>query len=108
MGSRAITSDMISELCYAINLKSLPSESNQILWPIQQTSHKDRALDDWGGARARALAHLATFVCLLRSDEVHNLRMEDIALVSPNCISINITSRKTPPLGKLYHVDCTM
>lgn len=99
MSSRAITSDMIKDI-YAI--KSLPS--NRILRPVQQTSYKDRRLDDWGGPRARALVHLVTvlaFICLLRSDEALSLKMEDIELISPECIRVNLTSRKTSPFGRL-------
>jgi hypothetical protein len=101
MSSRAITSEMLREL-YAVKEKPC----NKLPRPIQQTPHRERSLDDWGGPRARNQVHAITtlsFVCLLRSDEVLNLRIEDIRVNprQPKSITVNLTSRKTSPFGVL-------
>lgn len=101
MSSRAITSEMLKEI-YAVKEKPC----NKVPRPIQQIPHRDRSLDDWGGPRARTQAHAITtlaFVCLLRSDEVLNLRIEDIRVNprNPTTITVDLTSRKTSPFGKL-------
>ncbi|KJA19680.1 hypothetical protein HYPSUDRAFT_143429 [Hypholoma sublateritium FD-334 SS-4] len=40
-----------------------------------------------------------SFICLLRSDEVVNLRAEDVTVLGPDCISVCLTSRKTAQFG---------
>lgn len=89
MSSKALTTDVIREL-FKFNTEI--GEDTEI-----STS--------WGGRRARLLVHAVitlAFVCLLRIDEVLNLRAENIEILSPTSISITLNSRKTQQLGGKY------
>ncbi|KAF8958230.1 hypothetical protein BDZ97DRAFT_1668802, partial [Flammula alnicola] len=99
MSSRAITSDIIKQMFDFNNLSE-----NLIPRPIRQTSRQEKSLADWGGPRARMLVHAVVclaFVCLLRSDEVLNLRVEDVEFIDSHTISVTLPSRKNSPFGKI-------
>ena len=98
MSSRAITAHHIRQI-YDYN--NTPESLAPV--PFQQTPRNaEKSLDDWGGPRIRLLVHAITvlsFTCLLRSDEVVNLRVEDVTVLHPDCISVCLTSRKTSQFG---------
>ncbi|KDR70557.1 hypothetical protein GALMADRAFT_76008 [Galerina marginata CBS 339.88] len=100
MSSRAITSETIKKIH---DFNNLPE--NLIPREIVITSREARSIDDWGGLRARILVHVIitmAFVCLLRSDEILNLCVEDIELMDDDSITITLSSRKNSPFGQDY------
>jgi integrase len=61
-----------------------------------------RAEKDWATPRRRMLVHAVisiAFVCLMRIDEVLNLRFEDLKVIADNNISITLETRKTHQYG---------
>ncbi len=98
MSSRAITAAHILQM---YNYRNQPERLVPV--PIQQISRDTpKSLDNWGGPRLRLLVHVIVvlaFSCLLRCDEVVNLRAEDVEVLGPDCISFCLTSRKTSPFG---------
>lgn len=84
----------------AISSKALTSDVIRDIFNFnKQMNHTS---ESWGGHRSRSLVHAVVtlaFVCLLRIDEVLNLRSEDIEVLSPTSISITLPSRKTNPFG---------
>ncbi|KDR76101.1 hypothetical protein GALMADRAFT_247303 [Galerina marginata CBS 339.88] len=97
MSSRAITAEVIRDI-YKFN--NLPE--NLTPRPIKHTSRETKSMADWGGPRARLLVHVVitmAFICLLRSDEVLNLRREDVEFLPDGSMSITLSSRKNSPFG---------
>jgi integrase len=101
MSSRAITSDMIRKI-YTYN----QAEGRCDVAQYSGSTSRLRAEYDWGSPRKRLLVHTVmtiAFVCLMRIDEVLNLKFEDIKLKQDygdgNCISITLETRKTHQYG---------
>jgi hypothetical protein len=96
MSSRAITSTDIKEL-YDFN-----NQPQHQTTGYKPTPRKGRHIDHWGGPRARLLVHAVVtiaFSCLLRIDEALNLKATDITILNDQCMSINLSQRKTDPYG---------
>jgi len=94
MTSRALTSDVIRKI-FTYN----QADGRSI---VQLFVPHGKAKDTWGSPRHRLLVHAVltmAFVCLLRIDEVLNLRFEAIQFHSPEQIEIELFSRKTHPFG---------
>ncbi|KAL0564541.1 hypothetical protein V5O48_017503 [Marasmius crinis-equi] len=101
--ARAITVDMI-RLMYNYNRK--PEN-----WNIKPSEQRHRATanpDEWGGPKFRRLLLLAyniAFLCLLRVDEVLNIRMEDIRLTTgedgQRMLKLTLPFRKTNQFGNV-------
>jgi hypothetical protein len=96
MSSRAITSTVIKEM-YDCN-----NQPQHQTVGYKPTPRKDRHIDHWGGLRARLLVHAVVtmaFSCLLRIDEALTLKTTDITILQTECLSINLSQRKTNPYG---------
>ena len=80
-------------------------------WDLKKYSPgtKDKAGDQWGGARAQRLLGLAytlAFLCLLRVDEVLNIQSQDLVVLSPTKLELTLPFRKTEQYGgvSIIHV----
>ena len=96
MSSCALTSDIIRRL-YSYNTAEGRST-------VQSCTPRVKDKDSWGSPRRRLLVHAVVtmaFVCLLRLDEVINLRFEDIQIHTDNHIELTLSSRKTHQYGGL-------
>ncbi|KAJ8080118.1 hypothetical protein PM082_016946 [Marasmius tenuissimus] len=78
------------------------------LKPFEKQSREGSDPKAWGGPRLRRLLHLAfvlAFLCLLRVDEVLNIRMQDIQLLKDEdgqyYIQLMLPFRKTNQFGKI-------
>ncbi|KAL0060911.1 hypothetical protein AAF712_012306 [Marasmius tenuissimus] len=78
------------------------------LKPFQKQNRQGANPDAWGGPRLRRLLHLAfvlAFLCLLRVDEVLNIRMQDIRLLKDDdgqhYLKLTLPFRKTNQFGKI-------
>ncbi|KAF8332916.1 hypothetical protein F5887DRAFT_1173636 [Amanita rubescens] len=92
MSSRAITSQDIREMW----------EFNEKVYGQETIAVPNSSEKQWGRERTRRLVHAIitlSFVCLLRADEALNLRMEDIDIRGPKCLSITLQKRKTNQFG---------
>ena len=95
MSSRAITSDMIRAI-YAFNQAEGRCKIGEYC------GSTSRAEKEWATPRKRLLVHAVVtiaFVCLLRIDEVLNLKFEDVKILGDNSISITLETRKTDQYG---------
>lgn len=98
MSSRALTSDQIRQM-YAYNLAEERST-------VQIVTSRVKDKEAWGSPRHRLLVHAVTtlaFNCLLRLDEVLNLRFEDMQLRNGTVV-ITLSSRKTHQFGGLCSI----
>ena len=73
-------------------------------WDLKKYSPgtKDKASDQWGGARGRrllALAYTLAFLCLLRVDEVLKIQSQDLIVLSPTMLQLTLPFRKTDQVG---------
>ena len=95
MSSRAITSDMIRKM-YEYNQAEGRCD-------IEEYSGSTlRAKKTWATPRKRLLVQAVVtiaFVCLMRIDEVLNLKFEDIMVDGENHITLTLESRKTHQYG---------
>jgi len=94
MSSRALTSDVIRRL-YLFNNSEGRSD-------IVNFHPVNTGETQWGNPRRRLLVHSVltlAFVCLLRIDEVLNLRFQDVQYHDPDHIEITLESRKTHQFG---------
>ena len=99
MSSRALTSDQIRQM-YDYNMAEGRST-------VQNITSRVKSKELWGSPRHRLLVHAVTtlaFMCLLRLDEVLNLRFEDIELRDDSAI-VTLSSRKTQQFGGLLLHD---
>jgi integrase len=99
MSSRALTSDQIRQM-YAYNT----AEGRTTLQNVTPRKSHSKDPESWGSPRHRLLVHAVTtlaFICMLRLDEVLNLRFEDIKFYDDRAV-ITLASRKTHPLGGLF------
>jgi hypothetical protein len=97
MSSRAITSTVIKDL-YDFNNQP----QYRTIEGYKPTPRKDKSIANWGGPRARLLVHAVVtlaFCCLLRIDEVLTLQAQDVTILLTECLSINLSDRKTDPYG---------
>ncbi|KAL0566138.1 hypothetical protein V5O48_015880 [Marasmius crinis-equi] len=101
--ARAITTDMI-RLMY--NYARKPE--NWIVKPFEQRHRATADPDEWGGPKFRRLLLLAyniAFLCLLRVDEVLNIRMQDIRLMTDEdgqrMLKLTLPFRKTNQFGNI-------
>jgi integrase len=95
MSSRALTSDQIRQM-YDYNMAEGRST-------VQNLTSRVKGKVIWGSPRHRLLVHAVTtlaFNCLLRLDEVLNLRFEDIELRDDSAV-VTLSSRKTHQFGGL-------
>jgi integrase len=73
---------------------------------VQNITSRVKGKELWGSPRHRLLVHAVTtlaFMCLLRLDEVLNLRFEDIELRDDSVI-VTLSSRKTQQFGGLFYM----
>jgi hypothetical protein len=103
MSSRAITSAVIKDL---FDFNNQPQY--RTIEAYKAIPHQDRVTGNWGGPRARLLVHAVVaiaFSCLLRIDEALNLRAVDVTILCTECISINLSQRKTNPYGGMTQIN---
>ncbi|KAF8962215.1 hypothetical protein BDZ97DRAFT_1733231, partial [Flammula alnicola] len=101
MSSRAITSSDIRKM-YKYN----NDNGNATIQPYSGPT--PRSQKTWGGPRARLLVHAVvtlSFVCLLRIDEVLNLKFEHVTVEEGNRVKITLPSRKNAQYGGVKPYD---
>lgn len=94
MSSRALTFDALCQLRKVNHL-----QKNWTLTPFAPTRRRASG-NMYIGPRARRMlqaVYALAFWCLLRSDEVLNIRMKDLKMVDPerNIMELTLTHRKT-------------
>lgn len=95
MSARSITPSILRKL-WEYN-----HQLDEWIIPPGETNRKV-SKDTWGGGRTRRLlesAYTLAFWCLLRFDELTQIEISHIEVVSPTCIKLILPFRKTHQCG---------